>query len=453
MREIFSFAGRIGAVRFFWTGLALVFGKHVLNLLIATLVFRRPWNLTTYVNPAGPFAGLVVDGGDAAFFWTMLAVSIPFAWAGLALCAKRFRTVGWPAWTVIFFFVPVANAVAALVASALPDASDRLAGEGVRFRRWIPDSLPGAALAALCVTSLLGCFFAWLGIARFATYGWGVFAAGPFVQGALSAWLIGVHRERTLVHSIAAAFLSVSLSAAIIFAVAFEGAVCLLMALPLVYAFALIGALFGHCLQRRPGRPNPSVASLLVLIASAPMVMGAEAAFPREAPLYEVRTALVVDAPPNAVWRNVVSFPDLPPPKESLFRAGISYPKRAHIEGRGVGAVRYCEFSTGSFVEPITVWDENHVLAFDVVSNPEPMQEWTPYGHVDTPHLHGYMLSRRGRFDLEALPGGRTRLTGTTWYQHHLWPASYWRLWSDGVIHRIHYRVLDHIKHLSEDSL
>jgi hypothetical protein len=62
------------------------------------------------------------------------------------------------------------------------------------------------------------------------------------------------------------------------------------------------------------------------------------------------------------------------------------------------------------------------------------------------------MLSRRGRFDLEALPGGRTRLTGTTWYQHHLWPASYWRLWSDGVIHRIHYRVLDHIKHLSETA-
>jgi len=28
---------------------------------------------------------------------------------------------------------------------------------------------------------------------------------------------------------------------------------------------------------------------------------------------------------------------------------------------------------------------------------------------------------------LVALPGGRTLLEGTTWYQHHLWPAGYWR--------------------------
>jgi hypothetical protein len=27
-----------------------------------------------------------------------------------------------------------------------------------------------------------------------------------------------------------------------------------------------------------------------------------------------------------------------------------------------------------------------------------------------------------------------------------LWPAGYWRLWSDELIHRIHMRVLKHIK-------
>jgi hypothetical protein len=41
-------------------------------------------------------------------------------------------------------------------------------------------------------------------------------------------------------------------------------------------------------------------------------------------------------------------------------------------------------------------------------------------------------------------------LEGTNWYHHHLWPADYWQLWSDHIIHTIHLRVLNHVKHLSE---
>jgi hypothetical protein len=47
---------------------------------------------------------------------------------------------------------------------------------------------------------------------------------------------------------------------------------------------------------------------------------------------------------------------------------------------------------------------------------------------------------------LNELPGGRTKLEGATWYQHTMWPAVYWRLWSDYVIHKIHKRVLEHIR-------
>ena len=47
---------------------------------------------------------------------------------------------------------------------------------------------------------------------------------------------------------------------------------------------------------------------------------------------------------------------------------------------------------------------------------------------------------------LTALPEGRTRLEGATWYQHTMRPAAYWHLWSDYIIHRIHLRVLEHIR-------
>ena len=80
------------------------------------------------------------------------------------------------------------------------------------------------------------------------------------------------------------------------------------------------------------------------------------------------------------------------------------------------------------------------------------MREWSPYAGVLPKHLHGYLVSKRGQFRLVPLAGGRTLLEGTTWYQHGLWPAGYWRWWSDAIIHRIHLRVLRHIRALAEQD-
>jgi hypothetical protein len=222
------------------------------------------------------------------------------------------------------------------------------------------------------------------------------------------------------------------------------------MAAPLALAFAALGAAFGYTLQNR--NTYPGVAALLVCLTTAPAIMGAEAAVPRDVPTYRVESSVIINAPPNVVWKNVVTFPDLPAPTEPMFLLGVAYPERARIEGSGVGAIRYCEFSTGDFVEPITVWNPDHMLAFSVRKSAQPMRELSPYPGLDTAHLHDYMISKHGQFVLEALPDGRTRLIGTTWYQHHLWPASYWTIYSDAIIHSIHLRVLNHIKRLSEAS-
>jgi hypothetical protein len=125
---------------------------------------------------------------------------------------------------------------------------------------------------------------------------------------------------------------------------------------------------------------------------------------------------------------------------------------RAKIEGQGVGAVRRCEFSTGAFVEPITVWEPGKKLAFDVTAQPPSMTELSPYRHVNAPHLEGYMVSRRGEFRLVGLANGHTRLEGSTFYTLALFPESYWAIWGEQLLHAIHGRVLDHIKQLSEND-
>ncbi|HKZ79726.1 MAG TPA: hypothetical protein VJ124_15745 [Pyrinomonadaceae bacterium] len=125
---------------------------------------------------------------------------------------------------------------------------------------------------------------------------------------------------------------------------------------------------------------------------------------------------------------------------------------RAEISGSGVGAIRRCVFSTGAFVEPIEVWEQPRQLEFGVIAQPPVMEEWSPYQHLAPPHLENYLVSRRGRFALTPLQDGRTLLEGTTWYQNRFWPAPYWHIWSDYIIHRIHQRVLIHIKEVSESG-
>ena len=58
--------------------------------------------------------------------------------------------------------------------------------------------------------------------------------------------------------------------------------------------------------------------------------------------------------------------------------------------------------------------------------------------------------SLQGQFRLVALDKDHTLLEGTTWYQNYFWPQMYWREWSDAIVHRIHMRVLEHVKAQAE---
>ena len=96
------------------------------------------------------------------------------------------------------------------------------------------------------------------------------------------------------------------------------------------------------------------------------------------------------------------------------------------------------------------MWEPGRELAFDVQKTPASMHEMSFYQDLHPRHLTGYMISLRGQFVLTPLAGGRTLVTGTSWYQNHMTPTWYWRLWSDYTVHAIHRRVLGHIRNLAE---
>jgi uncharacterized membrane protein YhaH (DUF805 family) len=446
MRSWLDPRGRVGRGRYAALGVALALAKYNLDRLIAGLDGRY-WAPDDYFSPSStPLLDLPRD--DATLFAVLVAVSLPFIWIGIALTLRRLRDAGLPAWLAAVFFVPVANVVFFAVLSVVPTREREERPSGRRLARVVPRSDVGSAALAVVVTAAAAVALLVLGVGVLETYGWGVFVGIPFAVGLVAALLHGYHEPRGLGECVSVAMLACGIAGGLLLGLALEGAICLIMAAPLAGALAVLGGVVGYLLQRRSPAPlaGPACVALLVL----PGMLGVEAHAGPEPPVAPVRTSVVVDAPPSVVWRHVVAFTELPPPEELLFRLGIAYPVSAQIEGTGVGAVRRCRFSTGDFVEPITAWEEPRRLAFGVTAQPRSLNELSPWDDVRPPHVEGFLVSRRGEFRLEPLPGGRTRLVGTTWYENRMWPGRYWRLWSDALIHRIHRRVLRHVARSAE---
>lgn len=435
-------------------GIALGVLKFGCDRLLAYAFFHRTWQFVDYWR-GGTSIRLFGSGQDAAFVAAMLCVAIPFMALGVGLTLRRLQTLNLSPWLVCFFFVPFMNFPFFAALFFLQPMTSRAApvptsGQGIG--RFIPESGVFGAIGSAAGTALLTVALVALNSKVFKGYGWGLFVFLPFVHGLALAWTYGYHRQRSFERCLLVLLCSCMLAAAFMAAFLIEGAICIAMAAPLWFGVAVVGAAIGWRIQIARWQRLGRTLAVLVCLAAAPFAMGAERALNRTAPLLESSTVVDIQASPEVVWRHVVSFSELPRPTEWVFKTGLAYPIRARIEGAGVGAIRHCEFSTGVFVEPIEAWDPPSLLRFSVLNTPSPMEEMSLYSHIEPPHLHGYMVSRRGQFRLGRLPGGGTRLEGTTWYEHNLWPAAYWEVWSDYIIHRIHGRVLAHIKNLSESE-
>ncbi len=425
-------------------GAALMAFKYGVDAAVIGVTGRVFWTPLDYFSPLlvhreELFSTPLVSG--LLLLWTL-----PFLWIGFSMTLRRALDAGHTPWLALLFFVPLANYVIIATMCVLPTRR----GAGLRTVKAVPvidqrlkSAMLGIAAGVAIVVGMVA-----LSVFALSLYGAALFLGTPFVVGVTSAYIHNRGHPRTAGSTHQVAFLTVALAGGALLLYGIEGLACIAMAAPLALLLAFLGASVGRTLAvrlptRTPGLTALALLPVLALIESATV----------STELREVVTAVEIDAPPESVWREVVTFSELPEPSAILFRLGIAYPVRARIEGEGVGAVRRCEFSTGAFVEPITVWDAPNRLAFDVTAQPPPLQEWSPYKNLHPPHLDGYFRSKRGEFRLLALPGDRTRLEGSTGYELELFPHFYWRLFADAFIHRIHTRVLRHVKAQSEGRI
>ncbi|MBY0403993.1 MAG: hypothetical protein K2X66_08840 [Cyanobacteria bacterium] len=430
-------------------------------------MYLAPWEADTLLETYAKRVDMSQGDFAMSFHLTMLSIAIPFIYMGCVMTIRRLRSLDLPVPLVILFFLPMINFLLFAVLSILPskpsfntDVTDpeSTLNQGditksalKRFcDRAIPKDPIGSIILGTSLTALLGVLGETLSVMFFKEYGWGLFVGLPFCVGLIPVLIDGYHEKRSFLRCLLISWLAtIVLAAALIFAM-IEGVVCILMLAPIALCFATVGGIIGYIIQSKVWVRQNTHLIFLALISAMPLLMGAEAGLNRIPPLIAIKTATDIQAPPEKVWHHVVTFSQLPPPTNPLFLYGIAYPIRAEIHGTGVGAVRHCIFSTGPFVEPITVWDEPHLLKFSVAQQPAAMKELSIYPDMKPPHVDDYLRSEGGQFLLTPLPNGGTHLEGTTWYRHRVWPSFYWQMWSDGIIHTIHHRVLSHIKTLSE---
>ncbi|MDB5120712.1 MAG: hypothetical protein JWN56_1930 [Sphingobacteriales bacterium] len=261
------------------------------------------------------------------------------------------------------------------------------------------------------------------------------FVIVPFVMGVICAWSwkeLGMTRGRMTWVSCLNALIGIGLSAIILK----EGAICLLIVSPLIFGFMITGAFTGRAMFKKNNQNlNVSILSLLFVLFIADSLSVHQ---------YEnlVSDEIVINAPPEKVWKNVVAFEKIKEKNKFwLFQAGMPAPMATTVEGYYKGAGRKCIFSNGYiFDEKIVTYSPNHDLTFDIIGQPK------------DPEIMGHIDIIRGQFLLKDNGNGTTTVIGNSWYKLYVFPVWYYDIWAKSITRNVHLRVMDHIKALSEKN-
>jgi uncharacterized membrane protein YhaH (DUF805 family) len=451
---MFSIRGRVGRAQY---GLTVIFGAlllHNISRVMGSALVPNMRNGPYYLFPMSVvFRSEAMTSDMKRVLFLFALVAAPFLWLLITMTLKRLRDLETTEWFVFLLFVPAVNVLFFLLLCFQP-SDEKLQETQRRGGTFLESLLPGTSWGSAVVGALAGAVggtvLSYFSIAVVGNYGSTLFLGIPFFMGYLAAWLHGFRQPRTSGECLTVAMASIFLAGAFIVGIAFEGIICVAMAVPLAVPLALLGGALAHASQKsRHAQAQP--AAMLSLLMVIPLLAGTEFWKPAPTPHHVVHSSITIAAPPEIVWQRVVAFPKIEEKPHWILRLGMAYPLESRTTGAGLNADRQTTFSTGISREPILSWEEGKHFAFRVGEEPPLMKESSPYGTIQVRHLQDHDF-RPGRVDfyLTELPGGRTQLDCWSSYENRMWPGGYWQLWTDEIVRQIQLRVFRHIKKLAE---
>jgi hypothetical protein len=254
----------------------------------------------------------------------------------------------------------------------------------------------------------------------------------PFAIGALAVYVGERDGPRGVGWHLLAALLATLLCMAGTAALLLEGAICLVMALPLFLVLGQLGALVMIAICRWRPRPTRTMQGLAMLPL---VVMALEAPWPNPVRVGEVRTTVHIDASPDIVWQQVVNATGIRTeevPDCFVYLIGLPKPVAGTTLDTPDGRIRRSQWHKGvQFDEVITTWEPSRRLAWRYRFGPD---SFPPHALDDHVRIGGRYFGMEDT-DFEFRPShGGTDLTVTLRYRvstHFNWysePLARWML-------------------------
>jgi hypothetical protein len=238
---------------------------------------------------------------------------------------------------------------------------------------------------------------------------------------------------------------------------AWEAAICVVMALPIFMIMSSVGgtvftAIFSR-LSREDQQSTPIQSSLLGLILLAPFIVAPiENQFPAPDAIRTVETQVVIQAGPERVWDNLVAVPPIQPEEHrfTLFNLlGLPWPVEATLSQPGLEGVRRASYDNGlTIIEPVTVWEPYRHYAFGVQLDPA-VTPPPPFEQVGGK----YFEVQRVRFRLEPAPEGAVVLHLQSQYRLSTRLNFYGSWWIDTLLVDLQDYILSVIKARAEAAM
>lgn len=408
-------------------GLLLTLAKYLLDRQALHYFSNWAWHPWSYWLPGDVLGVLSKAPERQRAAQVLLAIALPFVYVGVALTYRRLRSVGWSPGLIVLFFVPVVNLILFAVLSCVPEArapepvdvsEARRAYQAKERRRdlvssLVPRSKLGSALAAIVLTGLIAVGIMFLFVEVFQRYAWGIFLGVPFALGLFSTMIYCLHEPRRIGACLAVGYLAVLVAEGVLFAISWEGAVCLLMATPLTFSISSIGSLVGHQIVKARAS-DPKYRRLMgVVVALLPLLLGAEAVQTPDVHVVTVRDEVALDASPEAVWNQIHTIDHIEASRPFLVWLGLPEPIRCELERPELGARRVCYFRQGTIEERVAEWDPPRRVRLEIVHSTLPGRHWLGF--------------RDAVYEVRT-EGGRTVLGRTTSYTSTLEPRLYWEI-------------------------
>jgi hypothetical protein len=296
------------------------------------------------------------------------------------------------------------------------------------------------------IAQLIILFVVTVYILKAGNYGLTLFCGIPLSIGLTIGTYTRTFASKKLLKGFFFVLLAVSFFSAFLLAAGVEGAICILMAVGIIFLPAIFGMLIGYAV-----RNMLRVVSLLLIV-----VLNTSAF------VYDKKTdefvqsiakkSMVINASKEKIWYALTNPVSFSKNENVFFKAGVSYPTEMFLQKEANNCLFLnCTYNNGSTKLFIEKLDSLKCMRFIMQEEITTMKELTFHEPIMPAHLKGYFKPVYGEFAIEEINKNQCVVTATTSYSYKIRPAFYWNWWTDYLANAMHTHVLKNIKQLAEN--